>query len=431
MRKVRILLYHRVEYLCDDYNMLAVTPDNFEKHMCYLSKHYDVLSLEEPIEKWFEGGERDAVIITFDDGYYDFLYNAVPVLKKYHIPATIFISTGNIDTGYENWTDSIMRAIFSNHKQNDFYTFNVDGLYRGRYPTENYQEKYDFYQFIRRAFLLSTAEMRQKYEKQLLDWSGLRREGRVNRRIMTSDEIRKLVEIPGISIGAHTVTHAALKYLSEAEQKSEILESKRVLEEITGKNVKLFSYPFGTKEEYSKVTVELLKDAGFEKSVVAYSGSITKDSDTYELCRFTVNNYDEADFITFVDGCVFGEKRVEEYTVERDYGLPIEYVGKLEGDQAICNKKFPIVIWGTGYWGRKLYLELMALNAVDRIIAFGDNNINLHEEIMAGISIMSLENIREMQRRNGCHIFVKGKYDFEICRQLIREGIKHIHLIQM
>ena len=70
MRRVRILMYHRVEYLNDDYNMQAVTPANFEKHMRYLRDHYEILRLDVPIESWFKNQSKDAVIVTFDDGYY-------------------------------------------------------------------------------------------------------------------------------------------------------------------------------------------------------------------------------------------------------------------------------------------------------------------------------------------------------------------------
>lgn len=195
-------------------------PDNFESQMRYLSEHYDVLSLDSSIEDWFENGSRDAVIISFDDGYYDFLHNAVPVLEKYHIPATIFITTGNIDSAQENWTDSILRVIFSNNKHNDFFTFEIE-FYHGKYPTRYYQEKYDFYQLVRRIFLVSSAEKRKMYEDALLKWSGLSRTGRKNRRIITSEEIKEISQKRGISIGAHTVTHACLSHLSVSEQRTE------------------------------------------------------------------------------------------------------------------------------------------------------------------------------------------------------------------
>ena len=134
MRRVRILMYHRVEYLNDDYNMQAVTPANFEKHMRYLRDHYEILRLDDPMESWFQNQSGDAVIVTFDDGYYDYLQNAVPIMEKYDIPATVFVSTGNIGTQYENWTDSILRAVFSDVKQRDSYTFETE-YFRGQFST--------------------------------------------------------------------------------------------------------------------------------------------------------------------------------------------------------------------------------------------------------------------------------------------------------
>lgn len=425
MREVRILLYHRVENLNDDYNMQAVTLDNFDRQMRYISKHYDVLRLDDPMKDWFINRDRDAVIITFDDGYYDFLYNAIPILEKYHLPATIFITTGNIDSNQENWTDNILRVIFSNKKNNDFFTFD-DDMYYGQYPTRNYQEKYDFYLLLRRIFMVSSAEKRQEYEQKLLHWSGLSNMGRENRRMLTEKEIREVSMRPGITIGAHTVTHACLKSLTLSEQKTEILDSKQRLEKIVGKKVKLFSYPFGSKDDYSNHTIQLLKELEFEKSVVAYPGRLTETMSPYELTRYRVKNYDENDFSIFMKS--YGIESVYRKEQEKR-GLPIEYLGKLKDDQIMFAAKVPIVIWGAGYWGRELYFELVALEIKNLIVAFGDNDIAKCGKRMESILILSLEEIKEMQNRNGCCVLVKGQYDFEICKELIREGIKNIHLI--
>lgn len=430
MRKVRILLYHRVEYLNDDFNMQAVTPNNFEKHMKFLHDHYDVIGLNTPMEEWFNGGEKNAVIITFDDGYYDFLYNAIPILKKYHMPATIFVATGNIDTECENWTDSILRIIFSNSKQKDFFIFD-NQFYHGKCPTRNYKEKYDFYQMVRRIFLVSNADERRRCERELLEWAGLEKEGRKDRRIMTSEEIRRLAEIEGISIGAHTVTHAALKMLNVSEQRSEILESKQILEQIVGKEVTLFSYPFGTRDEYSEVTVQLVKEAGFEKAVVAYSADINEETDIYELNRFVVKNYDEKDFAEYIENVVFGSDKGVRIEDNGDSCTPINYIGKLEEDHSVLNSDFPVVVWGTGYWGKRLYSELSMLKIGHRIVAFGDNNPDKCGDIISNIPVKTLDEIKEVQERKQCHILIRGKYDFEICMKLIKSGLKYIHIIQM
>lgn len=73
-----------------------------------------------------------------------------------------------------------------------------------------------------------------------------------------------LPEIKDIShdfeIGAHSMTHRRLPTISEQEAEREIIESKAVLEQVTGKEIKVFCYPGGA---YTKLHVQLVKDAGY------------------------------------------------------------------------------------------------------------------------------------------------------------------------
>lgn len=427
MRRVRILMYHRVEYLNDDYNMQAVTPVNFEKHMRYLREHYDVLRLDAPVESWFQDQSGDAVIITFDDGYYDFLKNAVPVMEKYDIPATVFVSTGNIDSRYENWTDSILRAVFSDMRQRDSFTFETEH-YRGTFSTGIWAEKYELYQMIRKLFIVSPAEKRRQYEEYLLDWAGLTRDGRESRRIMTSAELREASSHSGISIGAHTVTHCSLKHQDLSEQKYEITESKRLLEKITGQEVKLFAYPFGTRNDYSDATINLLKEAGFEKAVAAYPGVISENTNIYELNRFQVKNYDEGDFGDYMEHIVFQEAKEVCNKDSLSAGKPVNYIGPLQED-SILMSGFSLVIWGAGYWGRRLYSKLVLMGLRGCIIAFGDNDDKKSGGMVENIPVMDMAAVKKMQQDNDCHILVKGNYAFEICKDLLHGNLHNIHLI--
>jgi peptidoglycan/xylan/chitin deacetylase (PgdA/CDA1 family) len=71
-----------------------VTPEHFKAHMAHLAKYYNVISLSDAVAKLAvaNASVRD-VVVTFDDGYLDNLTNAMPVLRQFHIPATIFITT--------------------------------------------------------------------------------------------------------------------------------------------------------------------------------------------------------------------------------------------------------------------------------------------------------------------------------------------------
>lgn len=92
-----VVLYHRVDKLEKDPTMLAVTPERFEEHLRFFLENYEVISLKEVVSrmdaKTISGKE---VAITFDDGYKDNLTNALPLLEKYQVPATIFVTTGQL-----------------------------------------------------------------------------------------------------------------------------------------------------------------------------------------------------------------------------------------------------------------------------------------------------------------------------------------------
>lgn len=92
-----ILLYHRITNLSNDPIKLAVSPESFENHLIFLKEHYDIISLTELSHRLVTGtltGNETA--ITFDDGYNDNLTNALPILEKHNVPATIFITTGQL-----------------------------------------------------------------------------------------------------------------------------------------------------------------------------------------------------------------------------------------------------------------------------------------------------------------------------------------------
>jgi peptidoglycan/xylan/chitin deacetylase (PgdA/CDA1 family) len=74
---------------------------DFEKQMRYLSKVYNPISLERMAQHIQNGTSfpSKAIAVTFDDGYQDNYENAYPILKKYNIPATVFLTTGFIGTG--------------------------------------------------------------------------------------------------------------------------------------------------------------------------------------------------------------------------------------------------------------------------------------------------------------------------------------------
>jgi peptidoglycan/xylan/chitin deacetylase (PgdA/CDA1 family) len=91
--RLRILMYHAIDSNQGD--RLTVTPEKFAAQMAYLSTNgFSVVSLERALLDLKSGTNRDrSVVLTFDDGYRDFLTNALPVLESYKFPATMFVVT--------------------------------------------------------------------------------------------------------------------------------------------------------------------------------------------------------------------------------------------------------------------------------------------------------------------------------------------------
>ncbi len=102
--QVIVLLYHRVANVQESWELQAVPPDEFEKQLVYLKKYYHVISLKTFVDALKNGFDRlpvkhgrRFVVITFDDGFKDNYTNAFPLLKKYQVPATFYVSTGFIE----------------------------------------------------------------------------------------------------------------------------------------------------------------------------------------------------------------------------------------------------------------------------------------------------------------------------------------------
>lgn len=94
VRCVPILLYHEVG---DDGppNRARVSTGAFRAQMEYLRTHgYQVIRLDQVIA-YLDGRTRlgtRPIAITFDDGYLDVYYNAIPILRQYHYPAAVFVT---------------------------------------------------------------------------------------------------------------------------------------------------------------------------------------------------------------------------------------------------------------------------------------------------------------------------------------------------
>src|SRR5262249_27052336 len=95
---VQILFYHRVS---DDHpNGWTMSTRSFLRQMRWLRTRFDVVTLEEAQKRIASGAnDRATVCITFDDGYADNTLFAIPLLMRYGMPFTYFVSTDHVLRG--------------------------------------------------------------------------------------------------------------------------------------------------------------------------------------------------------------------------------------------------------------------------------------------------------------------------------------------
>ncbi len=105
---VPVLMYHSIDHN-DLMTKLSVSPESFVRQMGFLhSRRYNIVGLDK-VASYISKKEKappKTLAITFDDGYYNNYQYAYPVLKKYNIPATIFVIVDKIgEPGYVGWKE--------------------------------------------------------------------------------------------------------------------------------------------------------------------------------------------------------------------------------------------------------------------------------------------------------------------------------------
>jgi len=96
-------MYHSICSLQNNPNRIFTSPRLFEAHMRYLKRrNLRGVSMRELLRAESRGNAKGLVGLTFDDGYEDFLQNAVPVLERFGFSATVFVVAGMLG-GENRW----------------------------------------------------------------------------------------------------------------------------------------------------------------------------------------------------------------------------------------------------------------------------------------------------------------------------------------
>lgn len=278
--RMAILIYHRV--LPEPDPLLPDLPDvtRFAWQMRLLADYFQPLPLAEAAAR-LQAGDLPprSVCVTFDDGYRDNLECAVPVLEELGVPATVFVAPGFLGDGMM-FNDRVIEGVrAATGPELDLRELGL-GTYLMR-TTEERRAAID--QLLPALKYLPEAE-RDRNARAIAERAGYRPEGP----LMLDPEGVRALAARGVTIGAHTLTHPILSETADAVAAEEISASKRVLEEMMGGPVTLFAYPNGRPgRDYGERHVRMVQDTGFRAAVSTRWAPATRDSDPYQLPRFT------------------------------------------------------------------------------------------------------------------------------------------------
>jgi peptidoglycan/xylan/chitin deacetylase (PgdA/CDA1 family) len=287
--------------------LLTVTPEHFAEHLDVLRKHYRPMRLDRLVEAWRAGRlPRRAVAVTMDDGYFDALQYARPLLERYDVPATVFVVSGRVGDDRGFWWDELEALLLEPgelpgslrlrvNQQEHIWEFGESAhysaadseLHRGWHyelattPTRRHAILDSIWRLLRCV----PEEERSALMDDLFSSAGIVRKARPTHRTLTADEVERLGAGGLVEIGAHTVTHSVLSSLSGVEQQREIEQSKAELERMTGTPIVSFAYPHGQQSDYTAESAALASSAGFTSACAAYVGKVRRNTDRFQLPR--------------------------------------------------------------------------------------------------------------------------------------------------
>ncbi|UCG51790.1 MAG: polysaccharide deacetylase family protein [Candidatus Latescibacterota bacterium] len=296
-KRLLILMYHDVlededadtGQLIDDE---SPTRSQFDAHLREIVRNYRVVSVGQAVDEiQSENGlETDSVAVTFDDGYASVYSIAYPLLRKYSVPATVFLLTGWIESDTVFWwqhvRDMVKKSSFTGVKSAELGE--IVGFHTG-----SFKSGLDIDMEFRRQL----ARRLQSQLKTIPDDDRLSRLEKLQdllfpdgdyvfggEKALSWDQIRVMAD-NGMDFQAHTSSHIDMRFADLETIERDIIQSKKDIESQIGRLVNGFAFPYGKDLDSYVAAENILRKNGFRYACTAYPGINSDASNLYALRR--------------------------------------------------------------------------------------------------------------------------------------------------
>ena len=267
------------------------SPQDLAEYIGVLSRHYHFVSLA-TVADMVSGRipvQPYSLAITFDDGYRNSITHALPILKRHNVPATVFISTGHVESR-RPFVNDRLDYVVQNVPEDDS-AFQIAG-HEVWLSTRSRSALEDSFKCLRRTaksvcpddeeYVRQTTLFADTLEKKTGtrladvfeqdDWTA----------VLTWREIEEVSEEEGVSFASHTVDHVRLGCVGADEARTQLLSSKRAIEEHVAGPCLMVSYPNGS---YTEETLLLARECGYTCGVTTEEGLNRIGDDVMKLRR--------------------------------------------------------------------------------------------------------------------------------------------------
>ena len=301
-----ILAFHRIidsqemsNFGLRDYE---ITPENFEEIIdFYESKNFEIVSLDNFIESQRQGNLNKKVVFTFDDGYKDFVFNVLPIVKKRKIPVTVYIVPEYLSNPLRKW-DYLLEKIVSN--QNSFENiFSSLKIKLDDFVIDINKPK--IYQALKERLKMMNQPLHLDKLNDFLHLFGKEYLDEIRAILMSSKDLLEISKEELVTIGSHSFNHYIMSNLNLDELNAELKNSKLFLESLLDKEIEHFTFPYG---DFNEDCIIELEKVGYKSSSNTIPRNINnfKKVDLFNLPRYVVkNDFTKNNFLSMTKG--FGE----------------------------------------------------------------------------------------------------------------------------
>lgn len=235
-----VLMYHSV---CPPEHEPWVAPRNrispmvFEKQLRRLAATGRVISLSRLAAADGPPPAPGSIVLTFDDGYLDNLDVAAPLLRKYGLPATLYLATGYVANAEPQWADLLYSAI--RHRVRD--RLSLDGI--GAFDLGARDQRHAALHVIGRHMIEASRERRTELLDTIREQAGSPRCS--VRLTMDFDDVRRVMDdYRAFELGVHTADHLDLSAMDTGDAIREVQRSVDDFRRELDRDAEHFSFPY-------------------------------------------------------------------------------------------------------------------------------------------------------------------------------------------